>query len=183
MLAGGMTTTTFLLAGVAEYLATNPEGRARLAADPGMHPRAVDEFARYYASILALGRTAMEDTTVAGVPVAKGDMVMLAYSMGCRDPRVFENPNVVDIDRKVTGNLAFGFGPHRCPGNHIAKLQAQVTLQEMLRRMPDIRLADGGDSVVSHSTVTRNWDTLPIVFTPGPREGKGITPWLDVDEN
>ncbi len=176
MLAGGMTTTTFLLAGVAQYLATNPEGARRLAEDPSLHPQAVEEFARYYASILALGRTALEDTVVEGEPVKKGDMLMLAYSMGCRDPRVFENPNVVDIDRKVTGNLAFGYGPHRCPGNHIAKLQARVTLKELLRRLPDIKIAPVGESKVSHSTVTRNWDTLPITFTPGPRGHKGITP-------
>ena len=61
----------------------------------------------------------MEDTEVGGVPVKKGEMLMLAYSVGCRDPRVHTDPNEIDIRRPVKGNLAFGFGPHRCPGNHI----------------------------------------------------------------
>lgn len=174
MLAGGMTTTTFLLAGVAHYLATHPEEREALATDPSLHVNAIEEFSRYYASILALGRTAMEDTEVGGVPVKKGDMLMLAYSVGCRDPRIHTDPNEIDIRRPVKGNLAFGFGPHRCPGNHIAKLQARVTLEELLRRMPDLAVEQGKEPVISHSTVTRNWDTLPLTFTPGPREDRGI---------
>lgn len=174
MLAGGMTTTTFLLAGVAHFLATDPEQREMLANDPKLHVNAVEELARYYASILALGRTAMEDTEVAGVPIKKGEMLMLAYSVGCRDPKVFDEPNKIDITRSVKGNLAFGFGPHRCPGNHIAKIQARVTMEELMRRIPDLRLEPGTESRISHSTVTRNWDTLPMVFTPGKRENRGL---------
>lgn len=171
VLAGGMTTTTFVLAGIAHFLATHPEDRDRLLADPSLHAGAIEELFRYYASILALGRTAMEDTEVAGEPVKKGELLMLAYSVGCRDPRVYENPDEIDIDRPIKSNLAFGWGPHRCPGNHIARIQARITLEELLRRMPDLKIEGDAAPVISHSTVTRNWDTLPITFPPGPREG------------
>lgn len=144
------------------------------APDPSLHPQALEELFRYYASILALGRTAMEDTEIAGEPVKKGELVMLAYSVGCRDPRVFENPDKIDIDRTIKSNLAFGWGPHRCPGNHIARMQARITLEELLRRMPDIELADGAAPAISHSTVTRNWDTLQLRYSPDRRENVPI---------
>lgn len=170
VLAGGMTTTTFVLAGLAHFLATHPEDRARLAADPSLHPKAIEELLRYYASILALGRTAMEDTEVGGRPVKKGEMLMLAYSVGCRDPQIYENPDEIDIDRQIGSNLAFGWGSHRCPGNSIARLQVRVTLEEMLRRIDDLELAESGPPRISHSTVTRNWDTLQLKFAPGEKE-------------
>jgi len=169
VLAGGMTTTTFVLAGLAHFLATHPEDRERLKADPSLHTNAIEELLRYYASILALGRTAMTDTEVAGHQVKKGEMLMLAYSVGCRDPKIYENPNEIIIDRPITSNLAFGWGSHRCPGNSIARLQMRVTLEEMLRRIDDLQLAEGVSSI-SHSTVTRNWDSLPLKFTPGAVE-------------
>lgn len=175
VLAGGMTTTTFVLAGVAHFLATHPEDRQRIMDDPSLIPGAIDEIFRYYASILALGRTAMKDTEIGGHEVKKGEMVMLAYSVGCRDPRIYENPNEIDIDREIRSNLAFGWGPHRCPGNHVARIQARVTMEEILRRLPDLRLAEGSEPVISHSTVTRNWDRLDIEFTPGTAEHAPIT--------
>jgi len=170
VLAGGMTTTTFVLAGAAHFLASHPEERRRLAADPSLVPNAIEELLRYYASILALGRTAMEDTEVAGHEVKKGEMLMLAYSVGCRDPRIYENPDKIDIDRSISSNLAFGWGSHRCPGNSIARLQVRVTIEELLRRLDDLELVDPGPPQISHSTVTRNWDTLPLRFTPGKIE-------------
>lgn len=170
VLAGGMTTTTFVLAGLAHFLAAHPEERARLEADPSLHDNAIEELLRYYASILALGRTAMEDTEVAGHKVRKGEMLMLAYSVGCRDPRIHTDPDKIDIDRSIKSNLAFGWGSHRCPGNSIARLQVRVTMEELLRRVKDLELGDFDGTQVSHSTVTRNWDTLPLKFTPGEIE-------------
>lgn len=171
LLAGGIGTTTYLLAGMAYHLATHPEDRQRLAEDRSLWPGAIEELIRYYASIVALGRTATRDAEVAGQRIAKGDFLMLSFAAACRDPRVFEEPHGLDIDRKIAVNPAFSFGPHRCIGSHVARLEATVALEEVLRRMPDLRLADGEEPVYSNSTITRNMDRLPVVFTPGPREG------------
>jgi cytochrome P450 len=119
---------------------------------------------------LALGRTAMKDTEVGGRPVKEGEMLMLAYSVGCRDPRIYTNPDTIDIDRQISSNLAFGWGSHRCPGNSIARLQMRVTLEELLRRVTDLELMETGPPQISHSTVTRNWDTLRLKFAPGAPE-------------
>ena len=170
MLAGGLATTTFLLSGIAHFLATHPDDRARLIADPSLRPGAVEEIVRVYASILALGRTATRDTEVAGQPIRKGEMVMLAYSAAARDPRVFAEPHTIDIERRIPTNIAFGYGPHRCIGSHLARLQGLMTLDELLRRMPDLRLTDGVAPYFTHSTVTRDLNALSLVFTPGERE-------------
>lgn len=170
MLAGGLATTTFLLAGLAHFLATHPEERDRLARDPSLHQNAIEEMIRVYASILALGRTATKDTEIQGQPIKKGEMVMLAYAAAARDPRHFKNPHEIDIERSIPTNIAFGSGPHRCIGSHLARLQAVTTLEELLRRMPDLRMPDGESPTFSHSTVTRDMTSLPLLFTPGPRE-------------
>lgn len=171
MLAGGLATTTFLLAGVAHMLATHPEARQRLIDDPSLHAGAIEETIRVYASILSLGRTATKDTEVSGQKIRKGEMVMLSYAAAARDPRHFEDPHAVNIDRKIPTNIAFGYGPHRCIGSHLARLQAVTTLEEMLRRIPDIRMQPGAEPVFTHSTVTRDITTLPVEFTPGTKEG------------
>lgn len=171
MLAGGLATTTFLLAGVAHMLATHPEAKQRLIDDPSLHAGAIEETIRVYASILSLGRTATKDTEVAGQKIKKGEMVMLSYAAAARDPRHFPDPHEIDIDRKIPTNIAFGYGPHRCIGSHLARLQAVTTLEEMLRRIPDIRMQPGTEPVFTHSTVTRDIITLPVEFTPGAKEG------------
>jgi cytochrome P450 len=172
LLAGGIGTTTYLLAGIAHHLATHPEDRDALAADRTLWPNAVEELIRYYASIVALGRTANHDTEVAGQKIAKGDFLMLAFAAACRDPKHFQNPHEVDIRRKIQVNPAFSFGPHRCIGSHVARLEAIISLEEMLRRMPDLSLAEGGEPIYSNSTIARSMDRLVLNFTPGPTEGR-----------
>ena len=121
---------------------------------------------------MALGRTATHATEVAGQKIAEGDFLMLSFAAACRDPKYFDHPHEVDIRRKITVNPAFSFGPHRCIGSHVARLEATISLEEMLRRMPDIALAEGGDPVYSNSTISRNMDSLVVTFTPGEREGR-----------
>jgi cytochrome P450 len=168
VMSGGLATTTFALAGLVDYLATHPEVRARLEADPSLHKNAIEEFLRYYASILAIGRTAMKDTEVAGRRVEKGEMLMLAYAVACRDPRIHENPDEIDIERPITSNLAFGWGPHRCPGNSIARLEMRITLEELLRRIKNFEVLES--TPITHTTISRNWDALSLKFTPGEIE-------------
>lgn len=170
LLAGGIGTTTYMLAGIVHHLATHPEDAQRLRDDPSLRPRAVEEIIRYYASIVALGRTATKDTEVAGTEIKEGDFLMLSFSAAARDPQVFENPHEVDIDREIALNPAFSFGPHRCIGSHVARLMGTVALDEILRRLPDVRLAEGFEPRYSNSSIARNMDSLEIVFTPGSRE-------------
>jgi cytochrome P450 len=170
LLAGGIGTTTYMLSGMVHHLATHPEDYARLEADESLWDGAIEEFIRYYASIVALGRAVTQDSEIAGQKFVKGDFLMLSFAAACRDPELFENPHEVDITRQIPVNPAFSFGPHRCIGSHIARLEARVTLGEIFRRVRNIRIAEGGEPVYSNSSITRNMDRLVIEFTPGPRE-------------
>jgi cytochrome P450 len=166
MLAGGMGTTQHVLAGMVHHLATHPEDAQRLRDEPELRPNAVEEIIRFYAPIVAVGRTVLQDTEVAGQKLAKGDFVMLSQAAASRDPRMYENPGQVIIDRRLPINLAFSWGPHRCIGAHVGRLEVVVALDELLRRLTDLRLADGFVPTYSNSSVARNMEDLQIVFTP-----------------
>lgn len=172
MLGGGLETTTFLLGGIAHFLATHPDEARRLAGDPSLRPAAIEEIIRLYASVLAIGRTATRDTEIAGQRIAKGDMVMLSFAAAALDPRAFDNPHSFELGREIRTNIAFGSGPHRCIGQHLARLEGLMTLEELLRRVPDLQLADGRSAKITHSTITRDMTELPLVFTPGQREAR-----------
>ncbi|HZZ52298.1 MAG TPA: cytochrome P450 [Pseudonocardia sp.] len=167
LLAGGIGTTSHTLASLAHHLATHSDHVKRLIAEPELHDNAVEEVIRIYAPVTALGRTATTDTEVAGQPIKAGDLVMLSEGAACRDPRVTDNPSVVDLDRRVKQNLAFSYGPHRCIGAHVARMVMRVALGQLLQRMSDLAVAPGDSPTFSNSGVARNMDTLPLVFTPG----------------
>lgn len=171
MVAGGMGTTSHVIASIAYHLATHPEDRERVIADPALRPNLVDEVIRVHAPIVAVGRTATKDTEVAGQPIKKGDFVMLSQAAASIDPRLVENPRKVDLDRPTPLNLAFSYGPHRCIGAHVGRLQARVALDEILRRVPDFKVPEGYRPAYSNSSVARNMDELQLIFTPGRREG------------
>ncbi|WP_181780272.1 cytochrome P450 [Pseudonocardia pini] len=169
-LAGGIGTTSHTLASMAHHLTTRPDHVERLVAEPELRDNAVEEIIRIFAPVTALGRTATVDTEIAGQKIAAGDLVMLSEAAACRDPRVVDNPSEVELDRRVPVNLAFSYGPHRCIGAHVARLVMRTALDEVLRRMPDLKVAPGEAPMFSNSGVARNMDTLPLVFTPGARE-------------
>lgn len=172
MMAGGMGTTSHTIASMVHHLATHPQDVARVVADPSLRPLLVDEIIRVHAPIVAVGRTALRDVEVAGTTIPKGDFVMLSQAAAARDPQhVKTNPTTVDLDRgQPPVNLAFSWGPHRCIGAHVGRLQMSVALDEVLRRMPDLKVAAGGEPVFSNSSVARNMDSVRVSFTPGERE-------------
>jgi len=166
LLAGGIVTTAYLLGSIVLHLATRPADRARLAADRSIHTRAVEEMSRAFSSVVALGRTATKDTFVGGQEIKKGEMVMLNFASACRDPEAIADPNEVDLDRQLLANAAFGFGPHRCIGSHIARQNAALMIRILLERIPNFELAPGGTPTYT-TGITRSMDTLPLVFPAG----------------
>ncbi len=122
------------------HLATHPEQRAAIVADPTLIPTAVEEILRVY-SFVVPARKATRDVRVGGCPVRAGEMVMLPLAVTNRDPERYENPQEVDLGRGPTNHIAFGSGPHRCLGSHLARLELNVALEEWHRRIPDYRLA------------------------------------------
>jgi cytochrome P450 len=118
----------------------HPEQMAKLLADPTKASAATDEVLRYTAvSSLFRVQIVTEDLTLGGVQMAAGDSVMAIPWVGNRDPRAFPNPNVFDIDRpQPAPHLTFGFGPHYCLGSALGKMQVELAIATMLRRLPGL---------------------------------------------
>ncbi|MET0547629.1 MAG: cytochrome P450 [Caulobacterales bacterium] len=140
---GGIATTTFVMGSAIHYLAEHPEARQLLRERPELVENAIEEFARFYPPVVALGRTCTRDVQVRGVDMKEGDFVMLTYAAASRDPRLMENADKVDIARETIIHSTFGVGPHRCIGSNLERVELTTFLEEWLRRIPEFRVKPG----------------------------------------
>jgi cytochrome P450 len=162
--AGGDTTRN-LVAGGMQALFENPSTRARLQADLSLLPGAVEEMLRWVSPVIYMRRSATRDCVIGDQAIAKGDKVVMYYGAANRDPAVFMDPDVFDIDRSPNPHIAFGGGgPHICLGAHIARLEIQAMFRELLTRMPDVEPA--GDVEWLPSNFISGPKHMPVRFTP-----------------
>jgi len=143
MLAG-LDTTRSALGFIFHHLAGDPDLRHRLTAQPELWPRAVEEFIRLYPLVYMDGRLVTRDIDFHGLPLRKGNIVWLGLGTANHDPQKFANPLTFDLDREHVGHhLAFGAGPHRCMGMHLARHELVIAVTEWHKRIPDYELAGG----------------------------------------
>jgi cytochrome P450 len=143
------------------HLATHVADRRRIVDDPSLVDSAVEEFLRYY-SFVTPGRKVVRDTEIAGCPIKQGQMVYLPLVSANRDPREFERAGEVLIDRAANRHIAFGAGPHRCLGSHLARQELRIALQEWHARIPDYELAPGAE-ILEHGGQI-GISNLPLVW-------------------
>jgi len=129
MFMAGLDTVAMQLSYSMLHLARNPQDRSRLVAEPVLWDFAVEEFLRYYAFVTP-GRKVMADTEIAGCLVKAGEMLFLPLASANRDPKEFPDADKVIIDRTENRHLAFGAGPHRCLGSHLARQELLIGLTE-----------------------------------------------------
>ncbi|GAB7028635.1 cytochrome P450 [Streptomyces sp. NPDC021749] len=142
LLVAGHETTANMIALSTLVLLENPDRMAALRAAPDTVGTAVEELLRYLSVIqFGLLRYATEDVTVDGTAVAAGEWLIAAIPSGNRDERVYAAPDTLDLGRQARTHLAFGLGPHQCIGHQLARIELQVTLTTLLRRLPGLRLA------------------------------------------
>jgi len=135
LLVAGNETTRNLIAGGLVALAEHPAQWARLRADPGLVPRAVEELLRWTSPVISFLRTATRRTRVGDVTVEEGDPVLLLYASANRDEAAFgPDAGRLDVGRHPNPHLAFGYGEHVCLGAALARLEARVFLEEALGR-------------------------------------------------
>ncbi|SEG83931.1 Cytochrome P450 [Thermomonospora echinospora] len=168
LILGGLETTAGALGLMVDRFCAQPEIPALLRARPELIPAAVQELLRLDSSFVAVGRTAVRDAVLGGHRIRAGDKVLIHWASANRDPGEFADADAFDPARERNRHLGFGVGPHRCAGSNLARLNLRVALEELLRRLADIRLAEGA-TVGYHRGLTRSPDALPITFTPGPR--------------
>ena len=146
LIVAGHETTVNLIANSVLALHRNPGQRARLEealarGDAEAMPRAVEELLRYDGSVeRALVRWAAEDVDIAGRTIPRGDGVILILGSANHDPERFHEPETLDLERHPNPHLGFGKGPHYCLGAPLARLEADVALSTLLRRLPELRV-------------------------------------------
>jgi cytochrome P450 len=169
IILGGLETTASALGLWFHRFCAHPEIPARLRAEPGLIPEAIEELLRVDSPFISIARTAVRDGKIGDQEIRSGDKVVLYWAAANRDAAEFDTPDEFCLDRTHNRHLAFGVGPHRCAGSNLARLNLRIGLAESLRRLHDIRLQDGAD-IHYHSTTTRSPLSLPITFTPGLRQ-------------
>jgi cytochrome P450 len=107
-------------------------------------------------------RTATADTDVLGRHIAKGDWLMLCYLSGNRDEAVFDAPYEFRVDREPNRHLGFGYGPHLCLGQHMAKMEMRILFEELLPRLKSVERV--GEAKMTASNFVSGPKTLPIAF-------------------
>jgi cytochrome P450 len=163
LLLGGLDTVTATLDCMVHFLAQHPAHRQQLVDDPTLIPAAVEELLRWSTPVMVVPRTAAVDVEVSGVPIASDAGVALVLGAANLDEDAFGPPEV-DFHREQNKHLAFGAGHHLCLGAHLARLELRIALEELHRRIPDYRLAEGSE--VHFSTGIRQADPLLLEFEP-----------------
>jgi len=146
LMTAGLDTTRSSLGYMFHHLASRPDERKRLVADPELWPKFIEESVRLYSLIIMDGRQVTADVDVMGCPMKKGDMVWLGLAQANRDPRKFPDPDAFDMERdNLNHHLGFGAGVHRCIGMHLARAELVIALETWHRMIPDYRLAEGAE--------------------------------------
>lgn len=135
LIVGGNDTTRNSMSGMVEGFNRHDGEWAKLEADPSLIPNAVSELIRWQTPLSHMRRTAVADAEIAGVPVKKGDKIVVWYISGNRDEEVFPDAERFDVSRaNARRHLSFGFGVHRCVGARLAELQLSILIEELLAR-------------------------------------------------
>ncbi|MEU2060853.1 cytochrome P450 [Streptomyces sp. NPDC013455] len=167
LVAGYITTVNLIGGGIAALLA-HPDQLALLRARPELLPDAVEEFLRYDGPVSpGIARFAREDVEIAGVTIPRGATVLVASAIADRDPARFPDPDTLDVTRHDNGHLAFGHGIHYCLGAPLARLEGQIAIGTVLRRLPDLALAVPPEELGWRPAGLRGPARLPVTFTAG----------------
>ena len=163
LIIAGLDTVTATLDCAIAFLARNPEARRQLVERPELAPGVVEELLRLESPVMMTPRMVKQDVTLADVELRAGDSVTLLIGAGNLDDAEFGDAQQADFERERNRHLAFGAGPHRCLGSHLARLEVRVALEEWHRRIPDYRIAP--DVELQFSPGIRQAERLPLTFT------------------
>ncbi|MET9001805.1 cytochrome P450 [Amycolatopsis sp. NPDC004169] len=141
LVAGHETTANMISLGTVGLL-ENPDQLALITGDPGKTLDAVEELLRYFTIVdAATARLCVEDVEVGGQLIRAGEGVLALGYAANRDAAAFENPDELDIERGARHHVAFGFGPHQCLGQNLARMELQIVFDTLFRRIPGLKLA------------------------------------------
>ncbi|WP_040337865.1 cytochrome P450 [Candidatus Blastococcus massiliensis] len=159
----GFETTVNLIGNGTALLFGSPDQRRLLVDDPSLWPNAVDEMLRVESPVQRTGRRVKRDTTVHGVPLREGELVLLGLAAANRDPEVFQDPHTFDVTRtNARDHVAFSSGIHFCLGAALARMEGEVALRALFQRFPDLGPAGAGRR--RGTIILRGYESLPVTL-------------------
>lgn len=159
-LGAGVDTTIAAIGNIVALFARHPDQLALVRENPSLVPAAFNEVLRFWAPVHAWGRRVTKDVTIEGAVVPAGAQVAILFGAGNRDPRHYENPDAFLVERNPVDHLSFGYGPHGCAGQGLARLEAHAVIEALSRRVE--RLVAGPEVRVAGNT-TRSIEALPVL--------------------
>ncbi len=177
LLAAGHETTVNLIGNGTLALLEHPDQMEKLRSNPALIKSAVEELLRYTSPVeIATERYAREDVSLAGSTIPRGEMVYAVIASANRDERQFAEPDALEIAREPNKHLAFGLGPHFCLGAPLARLEGQIAIATLLRRIPDLRLAVAPNELRwRRGLLLRGLESLPVSFGNSRGGGQGVS--------
>ncbi|MCG8592235.1 MAG: cytochrome P450 [Proteobacteria bacterium] len=166
LLVAGNETTTTLIGNAVLTLLEHPDQLARLRADTGLLPTAIEETLRFSSPIQFDPRRCTRPLELLGQELQQDDIVLCWLGSANRDEKVFEDPDRFDVGRPKTAHLAFGFGAHYCLGANLARLEAQIALETLLRHTRSIEAAGTEPPPLHPSPVFRSFTSVPVRLAP-----------------
>jgi cytochrome P450 PksS len=165
IVAGHVTTVNLIGAGTLTLL-EHPDRLRQLQQDPSVLPATIEELLRYTSPVgFASPRWASEDVLLHGQMIRQGEMVIASLVAANTDPAQFHDPELLDLTRAENAHLAFGKGIHYCLGAPLARLEGQIAIGTVLRRVPQLRLAvDPAQLVWNHTGALRGPESLPVAL-------------------
>lgn len=162
LFGAGHETTVNLIGNGLLALHRNPDQLALLKARPELMVNAIEEFLRYDSSVQMTGRVALEDVDLGGVKIPRGESVLCLLGSANRDPAVYpDRPDRLDVTRQNVKPLSFGGGIHFCLGAQLARIEAEIAIATLLRRLPDLRIDDVENPEWRPTFVLRGLKRLP----------------------
>jgi cytochrome P450 len=159
--SAGNDTTNRLIGWIGKVLGDNPDQRQLLNEDPSRIPNAIEEVLRLEPPSYHIARHVVKDTQFHGQAVPAGSMIMCLPGAAHRDDRHFKDPETCDVLRTMPRTLTFGFGVHHCLGAALARLEARIVLEEVLKRFPDWEV-DEANTKMTPGFITRGWEAMPV---------------------
>jgi pimeloyl-[acyl-carrier protein] synthase len=165
LFAAGHETTVKLISNGMLALLRHPDQMEKLKQEPTLIQSAVEEMLRYDGPVQVTVRTATEDVEMAGKTIRKGQQIFVCLGAAHRDPAQFPDPERFDITRQNNRHMAFSYGIHACLGNMLARAQAQIAINTLIHKMPDMKLCT--DILEwQEKIILRGLKALPVTFTP-----------------
>lgn len=159
-LGAGVDTTIAAIGNIVALFGTHPDQFELVRADPSLVPAAFAEVLRFWVPIHAWGRFVTRDVDIDGATVPADSQVALLLGAGNRDPRHYEHPDAFLVERNPVDHLSFGYGPHGCAGQGLARLEAHAVIEALVSRVQRFAV---GEAVRVPSNITRSIEELPVL--------------------